>query len=175
MTEREYNRIVETYMDIVYRVALSYTKSRQDAYDVVQNTFFNLYKKSPDFTDEEHIRKWLIRVAVNEAKNLWGSFWRRNVDSLQKLLEQGTETVYEGTDQSGIEEQLTEGNAVRTAVMELPKKYRVVVHLYYYEEYSTKEIAELLQEKETTVRTRLARGRTLLKGKLKEVWLDEDE
>ena len=79
MDEQEYNRIVDDYIDVVYKMAVSYTKSYHDANDIVQNVFMKLYQKSPTFNDEDHIRHWLIRVTINESKNLWNSFWRKNI------------------------------------------------------------------------------------------------
>lgn len=160
MSDTEYSRIVNQYADIVYRVALSYSKSSYDAEDVVQTTFMKLLVKMPTFHDEEHLRKWLIRTAVNACKDLHRSFWRKNVDSLEYFQEEP--------------EEVTAGNDdLYEAVMELPVKYRVVVHLFYYEGYSTKEIAGLLHIGEAAVRTRLVRARKQLKQMLKEEWQDE--
>ena len=160
MSDTEYNRIVNQYADTIYRVALSYSESSHDAEDVVQITFMKLLIKMPTFQDEEHLRKWLIRIAVNACKDLHRSFWRKNVDSLEHLQEEP--------------EDVTKGyGELYEAVMKLAVKYRVVVHLFYYEGYSTKEIADLLHIGETAVRTRLVRARKQLKQMLKEEWQDE--
>ncbi len=151
----DYDMIVRKYADMVYRVALSYSHSVQDAEDAVQNAFLKLLSKNPEFVDEEHIRRWLIRVTVNECKNIWNCFWRRHVDMVEMLPE---------TTQP---EEETPG-PVYEEVMALPPKYRIVIYLYYYEEYSTREIAGLLHTKEATVRTRLARGRQQLKMQLED-------
>lgn len=74
MDSAEYIRIAEKYTDIVYRAAISYCKNKTDAEDAVQNTFMKLLGTDTQFSDEEHIRKWLIRVAVNECRNVWKSF-----------------------------------------------------------------------------------------------------
>ena len=87
VNREEYERIVALYADVVYRVALSYAKTKEDAEDVLQNVFLKLLTKQVDFQDEEHIRKWLIRVAVNECNSLWSSFWRRNVDYFDQMEE----------------------------------------------------------------------------------------
>lgn len=160
MSDDEYNRIVNQYADIVYRVALSYSKSSHDAEDVVQSTFMKLLIKEVSFQDEDHIRKWLIRVAVNACKDLHMSFWRRNVDSIEEM-------------QSEPEFTTEERSSLYDTVMELPVKYRIVIHLFYYEGYSAKEIAGLLHIREATVRTRLVRARKQLKQMLKEDWQDE--
>ncbi len=138
---------------MVYRVALSYSRSPQDAEDAVQNTFLKLLAKKPIFADEEHSRRWLIRVTVNECKNIWNSFWRKHVEPVE-ILPETVSTEKEPYSQ------------VFEEVMALSPKYRITIYLYYYEEYSTREIAEILHMKEATVRTHLARGRQLLKMQL---------
>lgn len=160
MEDKDYVNIVDEYADVVYRVAFCYCKSRYDAEDVLQNTFLKLLKADTDFKDEEHVRKWLIRVAVNECKNLFSSFWRRNVGSLETLEE---EPAFDKQEENDLYE----------AVIRLPKKYKMVVHLFYYEGYATSEIAKLLHMKEATVRTQLVRARKCLKNQLKEAWCDE--
>ncbi len=160
MSDAEYNRIVNQYADTIYRVALSYSKSRFDAEDVVQNTFVKLLVKEVSFRDEDHLRRWLIRVAVNACKDIHKSFWRKNVDSIDEIPSEPVFTEKKKSD-------------LYYAVMELPLKYRIVVHLFYYEGYSSKEIAGVLHIGETAVRTRLVRARNLLKQMLKEDWQDE--
>lgn len=155
METSEYIRIAEQYTDIVYRAAISYCKNKNDAEDAVQNTFVKLLKTDTEFNDDEHIRKWLIRVAVNECKNMWKSFWRRNVTSFEELEK---EPEY-------IESDKTE---LFSEVMKLPQKYRVVLHLYYYEGYCVKEIARLVEISECNVQTRLMRARNKLKLQLEE-------
>lgn len=160
MTDDEYRRIVETYGDIVYRVALSYSKSAQDAEDVLQNTFMKLLLKNPVLKSEEHLRNWLIRVAVNECKDLAFSFWRKKVDLLE---EEKQEITFDSAAEIDLYDALTQ----------LPRKYRIIIHLFYYEGYTTKEIAGILHIRETAVRTRLVRARKQLKQMLKEEWENE--
>jgi len=108
-----------------------------------------------DFQDDEHIRKWLIRVAVNECKNMWKSFWRKNISSIDDL-------DYEPAANAPEQKELLE------EVFKLPPKYRVVIHLYYYEGYNVKEIAEMLNLSQSNVQIRLMRARNKLKEQLKE-------
>ncbi|MBQ8326905.1 MAG: sigma-70 family RNA polymerase sigma factor [Lachnospiraceae bacterium] len=150
-----YDEIADKYVDIVYRTALSYCKNKEDAEDVVQNTFVKLLRTNPDFSDEKHIRHWLIRVAINECKDIWKSFWRKNVTSIE-LLECDVEAVP------------NEQKDLFESVMKLPSKYSIVLHLYYYEGYHVNEIAALLNISETNVQTRLMRARKQLKLQLKE-------
>ena len=113
-----------------------------------------------EFDDEKHIRYWLLRVAINKAKNIQSSFRRKNEMSLEDYVETLTfETP--------------ESRELFEEVMKLPEKYRVVIHLFYYEDYSVKEIAKILRTTESSVKVRLSRGRAKLKDALKEEWEDE--
>ncbi|MCM1288565.1 MAG: sigma-70 family RNA polymerase sigma factor [Clostridium sp.] len=160
MNEARYVSIVKQYSDTVYRVALSYTKKEADAEDVVQSVFMKLFVTDTVFADEDHVRKWLIRVTVNECKNFWKSFWQQRVDSMEAL---DGEVSFSSEEKSEL----------YYAVMDLPKKYRVVVHLFYYEGYSTQEIAALLHIRDSAVRNQLVRARKRLKQQLREAWKDE--
>lgn len=157
MEAPEYQRIVRLYLDTVYRTALNCCKNPQDAEDVVQNTFLKLLEHPAEFQNNDHIRRWLIRVAVNEAHSLWRSPWKRSVSSLEELNVDPSFT-------------LPENSELFYAVQKLSPRYREVVHLYYYEEYSIKEIAEILHISETAIQTRLMRARGKLKHQLKEAW-----
>ena len=157
MDREDYERIVRTHMDTIYRIAVSYTKTPADADDIVQQTFVKLLSKKETFTDEEHEKRWLIRVCINECNSFFSSFWRRNVDSMDTLTTEPQFTTRENTD-------------LYDAIKSLPSKCSIVVYLFYYEGYSTKEIGKLLHIKEATVRTRLVRARKLLKEQLREAW-----
>ena len=158
MDADKFNSIVEQYIDVVYRATLSYCKNKSDAEDIVQNTFVKLLKSDMEFKDDEHIRKWLIKVAMNECKNMWKSFWHKNITSFDEL---DKEPEYENSNEKELFEE----------VMKLPKKYSVVLHLYYYEGYSVKEIAQILEITESNVQTRLMRARNKLKEHLQEAWI----
>jgi len=153
----EYERIVCKYMDMIYRLAISHTKTPADADDIVQQTFVKLLTKKVLFTDEEHIKRWLIRVCINECNSFFSSFWRKNVDSMEAVTSEPEFTMKESSE-------------LYEAIKKLPAKCGTVVYLFYYEEYSSKEIAEILHIKEATVRTRLVRARNLLRTQLKEAW-----
>lgn len=158
MEEVEFNRIANKYIDVIYRSVLVYCKNKSDADDAVQNAFYKLLITDTEFKDDDHIRKWLIKVAINECKSIWRSFWYKNVTSFEEL-----ETEPEYID--------PEKNEVFSEVMKLPRKYSIVLHLYYYEGYGCREIAAVLGISESNVQTRLMRGRNILKEKLKEAWL----
>lgn len=154
----EFGRVVDQYADVVYRAALSFCKNKSDAEDITQNTFIKLLKSESRFESDDHLRRWLIRVAVNESKSLWRSLWQRKVISFNDL---DYEPAY--TD--------TENGEVLAEVMKLPGKYSAVLHLHYYEGYSCREMASVLGISESNVQTRLMRARVMLKERLGEAWL----
>ena len=157
MDRQEYEQITKLYLDSVYRVALSGCGNKYDAEDVVQNTFIKLWERKEAFADDEYARKWLIRVAVNECHNLCRPPWRKKTVYLEEMT---MEPIFSHKERSALYDE----------VMKLPVKYRQVVHLYYFEEYSVKEIAELMNLSETAVQTRLLRARQKLKEALKGAW-----
>ena len=152
--------VYERYKDNIFAIGFNYFKNSIEADDVVQETFLKLARSGKDFENEEHLRNWLIRVAVNECKRVSLSSWIKKKVSLEE---------YSGQ----IDFETQEESQVFTAVMSLPKKYRQVIHLYYYEDYCTAEIADILGISRTAVTTRLLRGREKLKQDLLEVWKDE--
>ena len=156
MDREDYERIVRKHMDTIYRIAVSYTKNPADADDIVQQTFVKLLSRRDLFTDEEHEKRWLIRVCVNECNSFFSSFWRKNVDSMDTISKEPEFTMKESSD-------------LYEAIKQLPQKCSIVIYLFYYEGYSTKEIAEILRIREATVRTRLVRARKLLRDELSEV------
>lgn len=148
------------YADRVFRAAYSVCRSREDADDVVQDTFIKYCSREWDFSDPEHLKAWLLRVAINRAKDLQRQFWRKNTVSWEE---------YEGM----LEFQEPQDRDVFEAVMGLPAKYRIAIHLYYYEEYSIAQIAAMLRYSQSAVKSQLSRGRKLLKSRLLEAWDDE--
>lgn len=152
--------LMNMYKNNVYAAAFSICKNASDAEDVVQDTFLQYYMTHKNFDNEQHIRAWLLRVAINKAKNIQSSFWRRNGMPLDDFIET---LSFETPETKGLFEE----------VMKLPEKYRVVVHLFYYEDYSIKEIAKILRTTESNIKVRLSRGRVKLKDALKEGWEDE--
>ncbi len=162
MDRTEYIRTVETYANDIYRVAFCYCRNKNDAEDVVQNVFLKLLQTEQEFLDELHKKKWLLRVTANQAKDFCASYWKQKVVSMETVMPE-----------SGVFMNAKEPSELYEAVMSLSQKYRPVVHLYYYEDYSVKEIAEILNIKETAVQTRLMRARQKLKDILKEAWQDE--
>ena len=153
--------LVKKYRRNLYIVAFSICKNAQDAEDVVQDTFIQYLLCKKDFESEQHIRAWLIRVAINKAKNKNNTFFRRNTLPLENYIETLT---FESEESSEIFE----------TVMKLSEKYRIVIHLFYYEDYSVNEIADILKVTPNNVKVRLLRGRMSLRNTLKEVWEDDE-
>ena len=146
------SRIVETYSSMLLRLACTRLDDPADAEDIVQEVFLKLLTARPLFRDSEHEKAWLIRTTLHRASDLRRSAARRNVP-----LEEAAQAA---ASQAGSE--------LLTAVRALPEPYSAVIHLYYYEGYSIKEIAKLLGVPAPTVGTRLARGRERLRRLLKE-------
>ena len=159
MERQAFMDAVAQHQDMVYRVALHWFGVPQDAEDAVQEVFLRLYTEKKPFDGPEHLRRWLIRVTVNVCKDTLKSPWRKRRVPMESI----PEPVFEQPEQRELYRE----------VLALPEKYRTVLGLYYYEELSTREIAALLNIRQTAVTTRLARGRELLKQRLKEVWQDE--
>ena len=153
-------KLVERYQQNLYAAAFNVCKNQMDAEDIVQEAFLQYYTSKKEFDDEQHIRAWLIRVVINKAKNCNLTFWRRYKCSLVDYIET---LVFETPASKELFEE----------VMKLPEKYRIVIHLFYYEDYSVREIADILKLSESNAKVRLTRGRTLLRNVLKEEWDDD--
>ena len=156
MDSAEAARLVERYGQAVYRLAYARTGSREDAEDVTQETFLRLVRADPVLQDENHRRAWLLRVAANSAGDLTRSPWRKRRRPLEEAEALSTPPPEPPED------------GALAAVLALPERYRTVVHLYYYEDYSAAEIAKLLGMREGTVHTRLSRARAMLRETLEE-------
>ena len=155
LTNEQFTCLAQRYIDTVYRVALNYLKSPSDADDITQNVFLKLLQEKKPFDSDDHVKHWLIRVAVNECKNLVRSRWWR-AESIEKYAGQ---LAFDNQTQSDLFHM----------VMALPRKYRLPIYLHYYEGYSTQEIGQMLKLPKNTVCTQLKRGRELLKESLQEV------
>ena len=152
-------RILDTHGNAILRYAYSYLHNMEDAEEVLQDTLVQFLKTAPAFESPSHEKAWLLRVAGNLSKN------RLSYNAVRAADELNDELVAENRDDLSF---------VWQAVRDLPEKYRAPVHLFYHEGYSTKQIAEILQRGEATVRSDLHRGRALLREILKEAY-DFDE
>ncbi|MBR6772090.1 MAG: sigma-70 family RNA polymerase sigma factor [Clostridia bacterium] len=151
---------VSDFSDAVYRLALSYTGNREDAEDVCQEVFFRLFRKKPKLSSKEHCRNWLFKVTANCAKTLLTSAHRRHGAPLDSAAEQGGEDTYDD-------------GVVYSAVMSLPAKQRLCIHLFYYEELSINDISRVTGLGVNTVKSHLQRARLKLKDLLKGEFGDE--
>lgn len=157
MDDQEAQRLVDAYGDAVYRLAYARTGNRSDAEDITQETFLRLVRAAPTFREEAHRKAWLLRVAANCAADLHRSPWRRRVVSMEEATQLPTPA------------ETSEPGGILEAVSALPEKYRAVIHLYYYEELSAAQIAQVLGIRTETVNTRLSRARAMLRERCKEV------
>ena len=141
--------VIRRYSDMVYRLAFARTGNRSDAEDLYQEVFLRYLTKAPAFTSEDHRKAWLLRVAVNRFH---ASPWRRRTEPLSEALSVPA----------------PEGEDLWEELRRLPEKDRTVLHLYYYEDMTTEEIAQMLDRNPATVRSQLLRARAKLKKLLVE-------
>ncbi len=155
--ENGFQRVYQQHVDAVYRVCYGFMKNYADAEDAVQETFLKLLQcgDSQVFESKSHERAWLIVTASNICKNHLKSWTWQKRKEVEDADELGASEDHKG-----------ESSPVLEAVLGLPDKYKTVIYLYYYEEYSTAEIAKALSKKESTVRSLLKRGRAILEKKL---------
>ena len=153
-TDESLEKIIEKYSDMVYRLAFARVGTNHDADDIFQEVFIRYVKNKPQFKDEEHQKAWLLRVTANCSNNFFTSLWRMRTEELFDNL-----TVEDN-----------ENFDLYKELKKLPPKYRQVIHLFYYEELSTKQIANILSRKESTVRMQLTRARNLMKD-----FMDEED
>lgn len=156
--------LVETYGDMVYRLAMARVKNPHDAEDIVQQVFLKLVKHIDQLESEEHVKAWLIKVTINEGKSLFSSAWRRRTLSLED-----SDPADEPSEEP---QEIGETNDIVNAVFRLPEKYRVVIHLFYYQDLPTEEIGKILGRSNHTVRSQLSRAREKMRKDLKEVFDD---
>lgn len=150
--EDSFEALVLEYENRLYRTALATLGNVEEAEDIIQETFIKLYERMEPFENKDHEKAWLLRVTINLCKNkLRSSWWRKRVPLLETIPAKEEKELY-----------------LMENVLSLPAKYRSVIHLYYYEGYSTKEIAIITNQKESTVRSLMLRARQKLKAILEE-------
>ena len=157
MTEEQFCAKYNQYKNSVFAVIYNYVQNTADAEDILQDVFLKFFSSGTEFSDEEHLKAWLLRVSINASKNHLRMVQNRRAAVLDESLPY---------DEKNPEYELL------FYVQKLPEKYRIPLHLYYYESYSVKEIAKILEMPLATVKIRLKRGREQL-GKIlvKEEWL----
>ena len=150
MEKQEVARLYDTYSRDVFRLALSYLRSTQDAEDICQSVFLKLLETNTTLLSQKE-KAWLLKCTANACKNHLKSFWKQHTEELHDNM------VF--CDQKDRE--------LWAVVGTLPSKYRAVVHLYYYEGYQQDEIAGILGITRTAVQTRMQRARQILEKELK--------
>lgn len=148
-TGEEIEQIYARNVDTVYRVCFSFMKNKADTEDMVQEAFLKLISSNVSFSSAQHEKAWLIVTASNLCKNALKHWWRKHED-IDNCIELSKNQDFEASE-------------TRQAIMNLPNDYKTIVYMYYYEGYSTPEIAQLLDTAQTTIRSRLYRARKLLK------------
>lgn len=151
MDHQDFKQAIERYADMVLRIALHNVSNKADAQDVSQDVFISLLKQTT-ITQQEHLKAWLIRATINRSRDYGRSKWFRTTEALDDNL-----AVLSGEDHRLLDE-----------VRSLPKDARNVIYLFYYEGYSTREVAEILGMKEGTVSSHLSRGKQKLRVMLEE-------
>lgn len=151
-TGKEITEIYDRHVDTVYRICFSFMKTKADTEDMVQETFLRLLSSGVGFVSEEHEKAWLIVTASNICKDTLKKWWRK-----QEPLEDYANTLQQPP---------FEIDDVLGAILTLPAEQKTAVYMYYYEGYSTADIAKYMKCPQATVRSRLARARKVLKQKL---------
>ncbi len=173
-SQEELEEIVIRYKDLVYRLAVMRMKSQSSADDIFQETFMRLVRQNKRFESEEMLKAWLIRVTINCCNDHYRSAWSRRIvpfrdDRKKGEADDGNEE-YEYESAAGEYDPFESDNplaeATYDAVLALPDQFRTVIHMFYYENMSVKEIAEALGARENAVKTRLSRARNALRDKL---------
>ena len=147
---RQIEEAYDAWGGAVYRLAMVYLGRHADAEDVTQEVFVRLLSRAPAFSDGEHEKRWLLRVTANLCRDQLRGFWRRRVTGLEDTLPAAPPQEREAL----------------AAVMALPERYKLPIHLHYYEGYSVAEMAEILKLGQSAVKMRLKRGREMLKLEL---------
>ncbi|MGL5751395.1 MAG: RNA polymerase sigma factor [Paraclostridium sp.] len=154
---RNFEKIYETNIDTVYKICLIYLKKPHDAEEASQETFMKYLRYLPHFENDEHEKRWFIKTSNNICKNILKSSWFKKIICYDNVPELSTEENNEG---------------VLQEILDLPNKYKTTIYLFYYEGYSTEEIAKILDMKPSTIRSNLHRARKMLKVSLED---DNDE
>lgn len=151
LTISNFSHKYNLYGNMVFRIAMVNLGNKEDAEETMQEAFYKLLYKSPEFKDEEHEKAWLIKVTVNLCRDILRSVWQKRVVKMEDI-----EKYYDDPYDSNILKD----------IVQLPPKYKTVIYLYYFEDHSIKQISEVLKIKESATKMRLQRGRQLLKLEL---------
>ncbi|HHX52508.1 MAG TPA: RNA polymerase sigma factor [Erysipelothrix sp.] len=152
MNQRDFEKYYNMFFDDLFRYVLTIVKNEEDTKDILQETFIKLFKSNDVFASDQHVKSWLLKVSRNASTNIFRHWY--------------TNKRIEVTDFSSFQSDLNDDHKVLQEVFDLPLKYRQVIYLHYYEGYSIKEVSNLLNKNESTIKTQLSRARERLKGVL---------
>lgn len=180
----EVQKKIDSYSDLLYKIAYLQLRNNQDAEDVVQETFYQFIKAKKRFETPEHEKAWLIKVTLNGCRKIWRSAWYRHTNAAPAGgagkgagneadgmdMDDIRDTIYDDSRGNVLEDILKRERSreIMEAVMKLPGRYREVIHLFYFQQMSVKEISVVTKRKESTITSQLTRGRELLRKNLKE-------
>lgn len=153
-TKERLEQLFSEYYKLVYRVAFAQVKNHADAEDITQEVFIKVMKHDMQYESMEHEKAWIIRITMNQCKDLLKSKWKKTSVGMDSVSE---------AERGYYSNPYVEQDETLWAVLSLPEKYKNCLYLFYYEDYSIKEIAESLEMQENTVKTNLRRGREILK------------
>lgn len=151
ISREQAERVIETWSDTVYKLAFAQMRNRSDADDVYQEVFLRYVRNHPAFESPEHEKAWLLRVTLNCCKKLWAAPWRRHDVPLEETIQADT----------------PENHYLTEELKRLPQKYSAVLHLFYWEDMTIDEISRLLELRPGTVKSRLSRGREMMRENMK--------
>lgn len=180
----ELQKKIDSYSDLLYRIAYLQLRNNQDAEDVVQETFYQFIKAKKGFETPEHEKAWLIKVTLNGCRRIWRSAWYRHTNVAPAggtgkgagneadgmAMDDIRDTICDNSRGNVLEDILKKerDREIMEVVMKLPRRYREVIHLFYFQQMSVKEISAVTKRKESTITSQLTRGRELLRKNLKE-------
>lgn len=147
----QFEIVYERNVDTVYKICFIYLKNKVDAEDMTQNTFIKYLRYNPTFESLKHEKNWFIKTSTNICKNHFKSWWNKNTYLTEEL---------------DISDNIKEDFETLGYIMDLPPKYKSIIYMHYYEGFKTKEISEILNINESTVRTHLSKGRNMLKERM---------
>lgn len=142
---------IHRYSDMVYRICFIYLGNRPEADDVFQEVFLKLFQKKTSFASEDHEKAWLIRVTINQCKDVLKGYWWKRIDLMENIE---------------LPEHNSDERDVLMLVLSLPQKYKDIIYLYYYQEYTVPQIGQLLKRSDNTIYSQLHRARELMRQKL---------
>ncbi len=152
-SEQEVNRAIDQYSDMIYRLCMIHLKNYADTEDVFQTVFLKYVLSSVSFESEEHEKAWFIRVTINACKDLIKCFFRSHTTSLDEVIKHPAALP-------------PDYREVLEAVLSMPQKYRDVVYLHYFEDYTAPQISKILNKNVNTIYTLLTRSKIMLREKL---------